>query len=182
MNRPGVLHAPLELNHPRSEPGFTLTASRRPFSAPPGGVPAARVGVGASQRPAGGGGRAGGRARCVRAARCCRAVRTVPRGGTGQRPVGALSRGRLPRAAAGGAPAASGGTPPFPRRPQGCERESGGEGRARLGAASSRSGAVRASLLGVTDTKSWGAITYFWCLCELSGYGQGFIFYARFNI
>lgn len=60
MNRPGVLHAPLELNHPRSEPGFTLTASRRPFSGPPGGVPAARVGVGASQRPVGGGGRAGG--------------------------------------------------------------------------------------------------------------------------
>lgn len=144
----------MELNHPRSEPGFTLTASRRPFSAPPGGGPRGAGWCRCLAAPCGGR-RAGGRARCVRAARCCRAVRTVPRGGTGQRPVGALSRGRLPRAAAGGAPAASGGTPPFPRRPQGCERESGGEGRAGLGAASSRSGAVRASVLGVTETKSW---------------------------
>lgn len=112
MNRPGVFHAPLELNHPRSEPGFTLTASRRPFSSPPpGGVPRSGLALvprSALRREA------GGRARCVRA------VRAVPRGATGQRPVGALNPGRLPRAAAGGAPAAARGTTPFPQRPQDC--------------------------------------------------------------
>lgn len=32
INRPGVIHAPLELNHPKSEPGLTLTAFHQPLS------------------------------------------------------------------------------------------------------------------------------------------------------
>lgn len=32
INRPGVIYAPLELNHPKSEPGLTLTAFHQPVS------------------------------------------------------------------------------------------------------------------------------------------------------
>lgn len=162
MNRPGVFHAPLELNHPRSEPGFTLTASRRSFSSPPpGGVP-------------------------------WRGLVLVPRSALrGAAAGGAVLPGGASRPA-GWDEAASGRCAEPGPPPSGCCRRCtcrGGRnntvpttssGLRRCGAASPQSGAARASVLGVTDTKSCGAITCFWCLCELSGYGQGFGFFMPF--